>query len=867
MFVIKRKGHKVPIKFDKIQVRLERLINESGLRPLKNINLGQLCQDIVSGLYDGISTSEIDNFAADKAFNRNIEHPDYDELASRILIDNHHKNTLDSFYDKTNTLHMLKDEDGNFISLLDDKYYKYVKLHKRAIQKLIDYRKDFSIDYFGFRTLERSYLMRDGNRIIERPQDLFMRVAVFIHMNTCKDFSEEIKMIEETYQFVSDQFMTHASPTLFNAGSRFAQLASCFLMQMGDSRKDIMRVADEASNISKFAGGIGIAVSAVRGPGAKIRSTNGPSNGLIPYLKILNDVARAFNQGGKRLGSFSAFIEPWHPDILAFLSIKRPHGDENQRARDLFMGCWTNDLFMERVVLDEKWSLFDPDRCRGLQEAYGEEFEALYRKYEAEGKQYKVVNAREIFTAIRNAMEETGIPYIGFKDPVNELSMQKNLGTIKSSNLCHEIMEFTSEKETAVCNLASICLSKCVKDKDGKDDEYPLNPYFDFDLLVKITQHLVINLNKIIDKNYYPDEKTRLSNLSHRPIGIGVQGLANVFAKMRYPFNSDKAKKLNKMIFETIQYATLSQSCNLARENYLNMKRLTKAGKKVYRYRYDVIDNEPILLREIADIKDKTIGAYPSYNYVGKFNAPIKTKFHWEGYNEFIEKRNEKYCKYMDFGKIPKAVPCGKWNWETLRDKINVFGVYNSLTVALMPTASTSQIMGNNECFEPFTDNLYKRNTLAGSFPVINKYLVKDLINLGIWNKEMRDYIILSKGSIQKIDGIPQDIKDLYKTVYDISQLDIIEMASDRQPWVDQAQSMNLHIKDITGGKVFTLLKRGWLLGLKTGVYYTRSKTIVDPQPFTIDPETQKKILENLQKESTQDLDIVEESACIVCSS
>ena len=753
MYVIKRDGRKEPVKFDKITARTKKLCY--GLSPIVQPEL--VAMKVIEGLYDGVSTSELDNLAAEVAASKTIEHPDYALLASRISVSNLHKNTKKSFSDTIEDLYNYIDPITNEnASLIADDVYQIVKDNAEYFDSHIIYDRDFKYDYFGFKTLERAYLLRINGKIVERPQHMLMRVAVGIH-------KEDIEAAVKTYNSMSEGWYTHATPTLFNAGTPKPQMSSCFLLQMKqDSISGIYDTLKQCAQISQSAGGIGLSIHDIRAKGSYIKGTNGTSNGIVPMLRVFNDTARYVDQGGgKRKGSFAIYVEPWHADIFDFLDLKKNHGKEEQRARDLFYALWIPDLFMQRVEANEEWTLMCPNECPGLSDAYGDDFEALYLKYEAEGRGRKTVKAQDLWFKVLEAQIETGTPYMLYKDAANKKSNQKNLGTIKSSNLCTEIMEYTAPDEVAVCNLGSIALSKFV-DPEAKE--------FDHDKLFEMTYQLAVNLNKVIDQNYYPVEEARNSNMRHRPIGIGVQGLADAFILMRYPFDSEEAQQLNKEIFETIYYAAVTASKDLAKE----------------------------------------YGPYETFE-----GSPIS-----QGIFQF------------DMWDVK---PTDRWEWDILREEVKEYGVRNSLLLAPMPTASTAQILGNNECFEPYTSNIYTRRVLSGEFIVVNKHLLKDLVRLGLWDTSMKNKLMASNGSIQNIDEIPQDIKDLYKTAWEISQKRIIDQAADRGAYICQSQSLNLFMENANFAKLTSMHFYGWNAGLKTGMYYLRTKAATDAIKFTLD--------------------------------
>ncbi|PTM08828.1 MAG: ribonucleoside-diphosphate reductase subunit alpha [Bacteroidetes bacterium] len=756
MEVIKRTGKREPVSFDKITARIKKL--NYGLD--EQVSHIEIAKKVIQGLFDGVTTTELDNLAAETAASMATDHPDYAILAARIAVSNLHKNTDKSFSRTMKALYNYIDPvNGQPAGLISDEAYKIMWKHRDAFDSAIIYDRDYAFDYFGFKTLERSYLMRTNGNVIERPQHMLMRVAVGIH-------GEDIDAAVETYNLMSQKWFIHATPTLFNAGTPRPQLSSCFLLSMtDDSIPGIFETLDRCARISQSAGGIGLSIHNIRAKGSYIKGTGGTSNGIVPMLKVYNDTARYVDQGGgKRKGAFAIYLEPWHADIFDFLELKKNHGKEEMRARDLFYAMWMPDLFMLRVKENGNWSLFDPNEAPGLFDVHSGEFEALYHKYEQEGRARKTIKAQDLWFAILESQIETGTPYILYKDAANRKSNQQNLGTIRSSNLCTEIMEYTSPDEVAVCNLGSLSLGKFVK-ADGT---------YDFDYLFEVTRILTRNLNKVIDVNYYPIPEARNSNMRHRPIGLGVQGLADAFILMRFPFDSPEAHKLNKDIFETIYYAALTESCALAAKD----------------------------------------GAYQSFP-----GSPS----------------SKGILQYDMWG----VTPSDRWDWIELKKNIQTHGLRNSLLVAPMPTASTSQILGNNECFEPYTSNIYSRRTLSGEFVVVNKHLLRDLNRLGLWNEDMKQRLMAANGSVQNFDEIPQELKDLYKTVWEISQRVIIDMAADRGAFICQSQSMNLFVQSPTFGKLSSMHFYAWEQGLKTGMYYLRSKAAVNPIKFTVTAEAQ----------------------------
>ena len=790
MRVVKRNGDYEDVSFDKVLNRLKNLSNDL------NIDVSEIAQKVCTRIYDGVKTTELDELAAYLCSSLSIENPDYSTLASRIIISNHHKNTSPSFSETIQILYDNKDIHGEKSSLISDELYNVVCKNKEKLNSYIDYSRDFLFDYFGFKTLERAYLMQVNKKVIERPQHLWMRVALGIHGNDIKDALQ-------TYDFMSKKYFTHATPTLFNAGTNNPQLSSCFLCSMNDdSVAGIFETLKELALISKYAGGIGIHIHQVRGKGSHIRGTNGTSNGIIPMLRVFNNTARYIDQAGKRLGSIAVYLEPWHTDIESFLELKKNHGNEEDRCRDLFLALWISDLFMERVKENKKWSLMCPDRCRGLSDVYGEEFNKLYEQYEREGKYTKQINAQDLWFKILEAQIEQGVPYILFKDAANKKSNQKNLGTIKSSNLCAEVLIYSSPEETGVCNLASICLPSYLKKVDDK-------LVYDFEKLHEVTKVITKNLNKVIDKNFYPVEKARISNLKHRPIGIGVQGLADVFVQMRFPFESDDAKQLNKDIFETIYHAAVEASMELSKKRSLIIQ--------------DIVDG----------ISQENIA-----NYVNEFEKNIIRTKYSGAYSSFEGSPMSQGLFQFDLWD-QKATD--RYDWDKLKNDVKEYGVRNSLLISPMPTASTSQIMGFNESFEPFTNNIFQRKTLSGEFIIINKYLVKDLTDKGLWNKEMKDTILLHEGSIQNIPEIPDDIKELYKTTWEIKQRNIIDMSADRGIYICQTQSLNIFMEEPNFQKLSSMHFYSLSKGLKTATYYLRTRPKAKTQQFTIDPDFAKK--------------------------
>ena len=778
MYVLKRDGRKEPIMFDKITARIKKLCY--GFNPL--VDPVRVAMRVIEGLYDGVTTSELDNLAAEISATMTTTHPDYASLAARISVSNLHKNTLKSFSETMKDLHeYVNPITGKKASLLSDEVYKVIKKNAEELDSKIIYNRDFGYDYFGFKTLERSYLLKINGQIVERPQHMLMRVSVGIHL-------DDLEAVIDTYELMSKKYFTHATPTLFNSGTPKPQMSSCFLLTMQDDSIDgIYDTLKQTAKISQSAGGIGLSIHNIRSTGSYISGTNGTSNGIVPMLRVFNDTARYVDQGGgKRKGSFAIYIEPWHSDIFDFLDLKKNHGKEEMRARDLFYAMWIPDLFMKRVEENAEWTLMCPNECPGLYDCHGDEFDELYLKYEKKSKGRKTIKARELWEKILESQIETGTPYMLYKDAANRKSNQKNLGTIRSSNLCTEILEYTSKDEIAVCNLASIALPMFVE--DGEFNHKKL-----YDVTVRVTK----NLNKVIDRNYYPVKEAENSNFRHRPIGLGVQGLADAFIQLRMPFTSEKAKELNQDIFETLYFAALQASVE----------------------------------------ESKKDGPYKTYK-----GSPISK-------GEF---------QHNMWG-IKDEELSGRWDWAKLRKDVLKHGVRNSLLVAPMPTASTSQILGNNECFEPYTSNLYTRRVLSGEFIIVNKHLLKDLVELGLWNEDMKHELMRSNGSIQDIKQIPDDLKELYRTVWEMSMKDIIDMARHRGYFIDQSQSLNLFMEGATMSKLTSMHFYGWKSGLKTGMYYLRTKSAVDAIKFTLEKKEKAEVEETVEVEAVETLEAAEE--------
>lgn len=825
MYVLKRNGNTEPVSFDKILNRIKRLGSKDNL----NIQYTSLVIKVIEHIFNGIKTSEIDEVLAQQCASQSTEHPDYQLLAGRIVISNHQKNTPSTLMDVVNCLYKNQKQ-----PILSKTYYDFVIENNEVLENMIDYNRDYLIDYFGFKTLEKAYLLRDDTKIYERPQHLWMRVAVGLYCNvSCYSKKEKLNYIRDNYNALSLKYFIHATPTLYNIGTPREQLSSCYLISMeDDSMEGIYNTLKDCSIISKYAGGIGLHIHNIRSKGSNIRGTNGKSSGIVPMLRVYNMTARYANQAGRRPGSFAIYLEPWHKDIMSFLEMKKNHGDEEARARDLFYGLWIPDLFMKRVKEKKKWTLLCPDECPGLSDVYGTEFEQLYETYESRG--YGVsVEAREIWFKILESQIETGTPYMLYKDHCNNKSNQKNLGTIKSSNLCTEIIEYSSPKETAVCNLNSLVLSSYVNENEKT---------FDFKKLGEMVELVVRNLNNVIDINFYPTEKTYHSNMLHRPIGIGVQGLADCFLKLDLAYHSKEAQELNRLIFETIYYHSIRASCILSKERVSFMKQLKEDynnGQWKFKNhdcgscREYIICNENYdttklyamnpIRNEILSLEDTHLGAYSSFE-----GSPISNGL-------------------FQFNLWSKDDDCSRYDWKILRSDVLQYGIRNSLLVAPMPTASTSQIMGNNECFEPFTNNIYVRRTIAGEFMIINKYLIREFYNLGIWTKELKDNIIKNNGSIQHLDlqslcsigsELEEHIKQKYKTVWEISMKDLINMSRDRGQYICQSQSLNLFMESPTFSKLTAMHFYSWKEGLKTGMYYLRTRASAKAQQFTIEQGT-----------------------------
>ena len=792
MRVIKRSGEHEIIAFDKILARIRNVGQQAGIT---SVNYTALAMKVIDQLYDGIPTAKIDELTAEQCATMATQHPDYGTLAAYIIVSNHHKTTPATFYEAMRELHEFTDVRGQPSPLIGDEFWDVVWNKRDELEAMIDVSRDFLIDYFGFKTLERSYLMRTNGKTVERPQYMWLRVSVGIH-------GDDLGKVRTTYDLMSQKYFTHATPTLFNAGTPRPQLSSCYLIAMeSDSIEGIFNTLKECANISKHAGGIGVHVHNIRSRGSHIRGTNGTSNGLVPMLRVFNNTARYIDQGGKRNGTIAVYLEPWHADIAHFLEMKMNHGDEDAKGRDLFYALWVPDLFMTRVKANAEWSLFCPDECPGLSDVYGEEFDTLYAKYEAEGRQRSKVKARELWFRILDSQMETGTPYLCYKDAVNRKTNQKNLGIIRSSNLCSEIMEYSDDRETAVCNLASIALNRFITGGDKRPPHSQPQEggvrgtvgslVFDFEKLHEVTRVATENLNRVIDVNYYPTPKTRISNMAHRPIGIGVQGLADTFMLLDLAFSSDEARVLNKRIFETMYHAALTASCDLAEQH----------------------------------------GAYSTFA-----GSPA----------------SQGILQYDMWGVEPEP---GRYDWAALKARIVKHGLRNSLLLAPMPTASTSQILGNTECFEPISSNIYTRRTMAGEFILVNRHLIADLQAAGLWNEGVKNNIVANKGSVQHIGGLSEHLKRKYCTVWEIPMKHVIDMAADRGAFICQSQSMNLWMEDPNYAALTSMHFYAWSKGLKTGMYYLRRKARHQPQQFTIEPETSN-------KETAAD----EDEGCEMCS-
>lgn len=851
MHVIKRNGKKEVISFDKILKRIKSLGKHFNLQ---HIIFAQLAMKVIDQLYDNIQTTKIDELTAEQCASMSSIHPDYTKLASAIVVSNLHKNTSACYYETVKKLYEYRDVNNNSFRLIHDDIMNIVETNKAIINSFIDYERDYAFDFFGFKTLERAYLMRCNKIIVERPQHMLMRVALTIH-------GSNMDKVKETYDYMSQKYFIHATPTLFNAGTPRPQLSSCYLLCMeSDSIEGIFNTLKECAQISKWSGGIGLHVHNIRSSGAYIRGTNGTSNGLIPMLGVFNKTARYVDQGGKRNGSFAIYIEPHHPDIEDFLDLKKNHGDEESKCRDLFYALWISDLFMERVMGSKVWSLFCPDKCPGLSDCHSEAYRELYLKYENEGKFNKQINARDLWIKILDSQMETGTPYILYKDAANSKSNQKNLGTIKSSNLCTEIIEYSDPQETAVCNLASLGLPMYISEAKT----------FDYEKLYQVVQVVVANLNNVIDINYYPTPKTKRSNFKHRPIGIGVQGLADVFFKLDLAFVSDEAKEINIKIFETIYYAALEKSMLLSKQRLEYMKFL----KQQYYFNNWTFISDDDECREynIYNVTDASIHiAIENDKLIERALAyvkPIKAEIDNLD-SEFLGAYSSFKGSPASYGELQfdlwNVTPSsGRYDWAALKENIMTYGIRNSLLVAPMPTASTSQILGNNECFEPITSNIYSRKTLAGDFVLVNKYLVEDLLKLGLWNEDLKNSIIANKGSVSHIQNLVPHLKEKYKTVWELPMKEIINMSRDRGAYICQSQSLNLWIEDPDSKILTNMHFYAWKAGLKTGIYYLRRKAKHQAQQFTIEPKNKgdKGDKEKTDKEDDED----DKKECLMCS-
>lgn len=816
MRVVKRNGDQEDVSFDKVLTRLKVLSDDI------KVNIFEIAQKVCSRIYDGVKTTELDELAAHLCSSMLVEHPDYGKLASRIIISNHHKNTSPSFSETIQMLYSNTDIENSPCPLISDELYGIVMKNKEKLNSYIDYSRDYGFDYFGFKTLERSYLMKIKGKVVERPQHMWMRVSLGIHG---QDFKDAL----QTYDMMSRKYFTHATPTLFNAGTPRPQNSSCFLLSMtDDSIAGIFDTLKEVAMISKYAGGIGLHMHQIRAKGSRIRGNNGTSTGIVPMLRVYNNTARYVDQAGKRLGSIAIYLEPWHADVESFLELRKNHGNEEDRCRDLFLALWMPDLFMERVMNNGKWSLMCPDRCKGLCDVWGAEFKTLYEQYERDGKFVKQVNAQDLWFKILECQIETGVPYICYKDAGNAKSNQQNIGTIKSSNLCTEIFEVSSPDETAVCNLSSICLPTYIETQENGQ------MFYNFEKLHATAKLVTKNLNKIIDRNFYPVPKAKTSNLRHRPIGIGVQGMADAFLMLRIPFESEQARELNKRIFETIYHGALESSMEIAKKRHETVTSAKQNGDKP--------TSEP----------------YNTYLQLNEYDTKILDTDHPGAYMSFEGSPASKGILQFDMWGVE---PTTRYDWPALKTDIIKYGIRNSLLLAPMPTASTAQIMGFNESFEPFTSNIFKRKTLSGEFILVNKYLIEDLISRNLWSKEMKDTILINDGSVQNIKEIPNDLKSLYKTAWEIKQKCVIDMSADRGAYICQSQSLNIFMEDPDFKKLSSMHFYGWQKGLKTGSYYIRTKPRAKTQQFTIDPDLAKKV----QSQPSQM--VCTDEVCTMCSS
>ena len=834
MRVKKRDGSLQDVKFDKILTRVKKIGVQAGV----SINFSALVIKIIDQLYDGIPTTKIDDLTAEQCATQSSQHPDYGTLASYIIISNHHKNTDPSFVNVMRRLYEFTDKDGTHTPLISQPSWNIIEKNSDFLDNFVSLhsKNDFLFDYFGFKTLERAYLMKINGVIQERPQYMWMRVSIGIH-------GENLKKACETFLLMSEKYFTHATPTLFNSGTPRPQLSSCYLISMEDDSLDgIFNTLKECANISKWAGGIGLHIHNIRASGSLIRGTNGSSTGIVPMLRVFNNTARYIDQGGRRNGSFAIYLEPWHADIVDFLDLKKNQGDEEMRARDLFYAIWIPDLFMEKIKTNEDWCLFCPDECPGLADVYGDEFKELYAKYENLGKFKRKIKSRDLWFKILDSQMETGTPYLCYKDAANRKSNQKNIGTIKSSNLCTEIIQYSDKDETAVCNLASIALNRFVNFDIDID---PSKQVFNYEHLHDVVRVVTRNLNRVIDINYYPTEKTRVSNLRHRPIGIGVQGLADVFFMMNIPFYSEEAIKINKLIFETIYHAALFESnlISAERSRYFAAYSTPEYANVVpvpvppCEENFQLTEEESFNLKNTPDL----LGAYSSF-----IGSPI----------------SQGIFQFDMWNVLPTP---GRYDWDSLRSDIIKHGIRNSLLVAPMPTASTSQILGNNECFEPITSNIYMRRTLAGEFIMVNKYLIREFISLGIWNQNIKNNIIANRGSIQQLDtvvvpGLTEHIKNKYRTVWEIPMKHLIDMAADRGAFICQSQSLNLWLEEPNYNNMTSMHFYSWTKGLKTGIYYLRRKPKHQAQQFTIEPEKNTRSEKEINDNNNENI-------CEMCSS
>jgi ribonucleotide reductase alpha subunit len=854
--VIKRDGSIEVLSFDKILKRVKCLGTET--KPNLTVNYSQLVMKVVDQLYNNMPTYVIDELTAEQCAALITKHLDYGTLASRIIVSNNHKTTTDNFAEAMDQLYKFRDVHDEHKPLIHFNTWCIAQQNTDFFQSILDYSRDYLFDYFGFKTLERAYLMKIGKKIIERPQHMWLRVAIGIH-------GTDLWRVKETYELLSQKYFTHATPTLYNAGTNHPQLSSCYLLGMEDDSIDgIYSTLKDCAKISKWAGGIGLHVHNIRAAGTHINGTNGISNGLVPMLRVFNMTARYVDQGGgRRNGSFAIYLEPWHADVEDFLDMKKNHGDEEMRARDLFYALWIPDLFMEKVKNDEDWSLFCPHTCPGLADCYGAEFNELYNKYTSEGKANKTIKARALWFKILDSQMETGTPYLLYKDAANKKSNQQNLGVIKSSNLCTEILQYSDHEQTAVCNLASLSLTKFVlPDKT-----------FDYEKLHAVTKVVAFNLNKVIDVNFYPTEKTRLSNLLHRPIGIGVQGLADVFALMDLTFTGEEAREINKLIFETIYHASLESSMEIARDRQADMQYLAQQQQNIFA----TVDVPNLNLFSKLDTASRDYTPPAIADPLVQQLLPIPAEFYnlagtqMGAYSSFVGSPASKGLLQFDLWQPDQSKPYQhnsinnvKYDWPALKEQIKIYGLRNSVSVAPMPTASTSQILGNNECFEPFTSNLYSRRTNAGEFVLPNKYLMAELLEMGLWNETLKDNIILNKGSIQQLQGIPLHLKEKYKTVWEMPMKHLIDMAADRGPYICQSQSLNLWIEDPDYKTLTSMHFYSWQAGLKTGIYYLRRKAKHQAQQFTITPP-QQQVGQEKEKEGKKV--VADDIGCEMCSS